>query len=266
VRPSLHLTRLLQSVDNKCYSYRMEQNIRLNKYLSQCGIASRRKADELIASGQVLVNGRVVTELGLVIDPARSVVKVGGKRASHAKANKYYAFHKPKGYLCSKGDPYGRPTIYDILPEDMKNLKYAGRLDADTEGLLILTDDGDLIERLTHPRNKIVRTYRAMVWGHVRESGIESLRHGVEYEGERYQPAAAAVLKKETRPDRTLLQISITEGRKREVKMMCRGIGHPVESLKRISFGPVNLSGLAPGRVRPLTAAELGKIRTGRDR
>jgi pseudouridine synthase len=244
----------------------MEQKIRLNKYLSQCGIASRRKADQLIASGHVKVNGRVVTELGFSFDPVRSEVRVDGKSARPARVQKYYAFNKPQGYLCSKGDPYGRPTIYDILPPALKDLKYAGRLDADTEGLLILADDGDLIERLTHPRHKIIRTYQATVWGHVRESELEMLSRGVEYEGERYQPARASVLKKESRPDRTRLQISITEGKKREVKMMCRGIGHPVESLKRIAFGPVSLAGLAPGRVRPLTAAELGKIRPGRDR
>jgi 23S rRNA pseudouridine2605 synthase len=242
----------------------MEQKVRLNKFLSQCGVASRRKADELISSGKVTVNGKVVSELGTVILPSRSTVKVGGKHINPPKVHQYWVFNKPKGYLCSHGDPYERPTIYDVVPFYLKNLKYAGRLDLDSEGLLIMTDDGELIEHLTHPSNQIKRTYVVWVRGLVQKAELDQLKQGVEYEGERYTPAPTKVLRYDPREQNTFLEISIREGKKREIKMMFRAVGRQVLELKRISFGPVKLEYLPLGEARKVTDEELAQLKKGR--
>jgi 23S rRNA pseudouridine2605 synthase len=242
----------------------MEQKVRLNKFLAQCGVASRRKADELISSGKVTVNGKVVSELGTVILPSRSTVKVGGKHINPPKVHQYWVFNKPKGYLCSQGDPYERPTIYDVVPFYLKNLKYAGRLDLDSEGLLIMTDDGELIEHLTHPSNQIKRTYVVWVRGLVQKAELDQLKQGVEYEGERYTPAPAKVLRYDPREQNTFLEISIREGKKREIKMMFRAVGRQVLELKRISFGPVKLEYLPLGEARKVTDEELAQLKKGR--
>jgi 23S rRNA pseudouridine2605 synthase len=242
----------------------MEQKIRLNKFLSQCGVASRRKADELIASGKVTVNGKIASELGTVIAPSRSTVKVGGKHINPPKAYQYWVFNKPKGYLCSRGDPYERPTIYDVVPFYLKNLKYAGRLDLDSEGLLIMTDDGELIEHLTHPSNQIKRTYVVWVRGLVQKAELDRLKQGVEYEGEKYAPAPAKVLRYDQREQNTFLEITIREGKKREIKMMFRAVGRQVLELKRIAFGPVKLEYLPLGGARRITEEELAQLKRGR--
>ncbi|MBI4727818.1 rRNA pseudouridine synthase [candidate division TA06 bacterium] len=242
----------------------MEQKVRLNKFLSQCGAASRRQADELIAAGQVAVNGKKVTELGTAILPSRSTVRVGGKHINPPKAHQYWVFNKPRGYLCSRGDPFGRPTIYDAVPFYLKNLKYAGRLDLDSEGLMIMTDDGELIEQLTHPKNQIKRTYVVWVQGLVQKSELDKLKQGVKYEGEKYAPAPAKVLRYDQRSQNTFLEISIREGKKREIKMMIRAVGRQVLELKRITFGPVRLEYLPLGQARRMTDEELAQLKRGR--
>ena len=242
----------------------MEQKVRLNKFLAQCGAASRRQADEMIAAGQVTVNGKKVTELGTVILPSRSTVKVGGRHINPPKVHQYWVFNKPKGYLCSRGDPYGRPTIYDAVPFYLKNLKYAGRLDLDSEGLLIMTDDGELIEQLTHPSNQIKRTYVVWVRGLVQRAELDQLKQGVEYEGEQYAPAPAKILRYDQREQNSFIEISIREGKKREVKMMFRALGRQVLELKRISFGPVRLGYLETGQARKVTDEELAQMKRGR--
>jgi len=242
----------------------MEEKVRLNKFLAQCGVASRRQADEMIAAGQVTVNGKKVTEMGTVILPSRSTVKVGGRHINPPKVHQYWAFNKPKGYLCSRGDPYGRPTIYDAVPFYLKNMKYAGRLDLDSEGLLIMTDDGELIEQITHPSNQIKRTYVVWVRGLVQKAELDRLKLGVEYEGERYAPAPAKVLRQDLREQNSFIEISIREGKKREVKMMFRAVGRQVLELKRISFGPVKLGYLETGQARKITDEELAQLKRGR--
>jgi 23S rRNA pseudouridine2605 synthase len=234
---------------------------RLNKFLSRCGLASRRGADELIAAGRVSVDGRVVRELGISIDPARSKVAVDGKTVRPPAGFGYHAFNKPAGYLCSRGDPFGRPTIYDLLPEELRGLKYVGRLDQDTEGLLLLTDDGDLIERLTHPRHGLVRAYLARLSGEISDPELRPLRRGVSFEGEVYQPARVRLLEGGSGGGDALVSVEISEGRKREVKMMFRAIGRRVEWLRRVSFGPIELGGLPPGEVRQLTDNELSSLK-----
>ncbi|MBI5804632.1 rRNA pseudouridine synthase [candidate division TA06 bacterium] len=242
----------------------MEQKVRLNKFLAQCGVASRRQADEMIAAGQVTVNGKKVTELGTVILPSRSTVKVGGKHINPPKVHQYWVFNKPKGYLCSRGDPYGRPTIYDAVPFYLKNMKYAGRLDLDSEGLLIMTDDGELIEQITHPSNQIKRTYVVWVRGLVQKAELDQLKQGVEYEGEHYAPAPAKILRYDPREQNSFIEITIREGKKREVKMMFRALGRQVLELKRISFGPVKLGYLETGQARKITDEELAQMKRGR--
>ena len=233
--------------------------IRLNRYLSQCGVASRRKADELIAAGRVAVNGLVIAEPGINIDPRTDRVSVDGRAVSAPRRLRYLLFHKPAGYLCSKGDPFGRPTIYDILPPQAHDLKYVGRLDADSEGLLLLTDDGALIERLTHPRFHLERVYLAWVRGPVTERDLRPLEQGITFQGERYQPAQVRIVREQ--PDgAVLLEFRIAEGKKREVRMMCRAIGRTVIRLLRTAFGPLRLGDLAPGLYRSFTRSEIGMI------
>ncbi|MRR09769.1 rRNA pseudouridine synthase [bacterium] len=235
--------------------------MRLNRFLSLCGAASRRGADGLIAAGRVTVDGAVVGSLGAVVDPARQRVAVDGRPLSAPRRFGYLLFHKPAGCLCSRGDPQGRPTIYELLPPDCAHLKYAGRLDADSEGLLLLTDDGALIEALTHPRAGIERTYLAWVDGPVAERDLRPLAAGIEYDGVRYGPAGVRIMRRE--PDgAALLEFSIAEGKKREVRLLCRAVGLAVTRLRRTAFGPLSLGDLAPGRTRRLTGIELSRLRS----
>lgn len=232
---------------------------RLNRFLSRCGLASRRKADELIAAGRVSVDGQVVREMGLTIDPERAKVAVDGKTVKPPDRFRYFVFYKPAGYLCSRGDPYGRPTIYDLLPSNLKDLKYVGRLDFDTEGLLLLSDDGGLIERLTHPRYGLKRTYIALVQGSLADSDLTPLRQEIIYEGHSYRPAVAAILRRS--PNDTEVKVEIREGKKREVRMMFRALGRRVLHLIRTRFGPIELGSLTPGEVRRLSAEEISALK-----
>ena len=239
----------------------METKIRLNKYLSLAGVASRRKADQLISSGRVSVNGSVMAELGGSIDPGNATVTIDGKRVRAPSSFRYHMFNKPAGYLCSRGDPYGRPTIYDILPAQLKDLKYVGRLDQDTEGLLLLTDDGGLIESLTHPKHNIPRKYIAWVRGIVADEELEPIRQGMEIEGEKTRPARARVIKTDRSADMSMLDIVLQEGKKREVRLMCRQIGHHPQRLKRVSFGSLKLDELPSGQTQELTKHELLQLK-----
>lgn len=239
----------------------MADKERLNRFLSRCGLASRRGADALIASGRVSVDGRVVRELGVSVDPARSRISVDGKPARPPARFRYYMLNKPPGYLCSKSDPFGRPTIYDLLPEELRGLKYVGRLDQDTEGLLLLTDDGGLIERLTHPRHGLVRAYLASLPGSVSDSELRPLRRGVSLEGENYMPAKVRLLGGGANGANSLVSVEIAEGKKREVRMMFRAIGRRVGRLRRVSFGPVELGDLPIGGIRCLSPKELSSLK-----
>jgi 23S rRNA pseudouridine2605 synthase len=240
----------------------MEENkVRLNRYLSMCGAASRRKADEMISRGQVRVNGKIVDQLGTAVDIYNDVVTVSGKTLRLPQRSSYYIFNKPTGYLCSKSDPEGRKTIYELLPQNMQKLKYVGRLDMDTEGLLLLTDDGDMIEYLTHPRNQVPRTYHALVRWLLRDVDVEPLRKGVEYQGETYDPAQVRILSIDRHKNNTLLEITIREGKKREVRMMIRSLNLHIDRLKRISFGPLRLDTIPVGQYRPCKPGELEKLR-----
>ncbi len=234
---------------------------RLNRYLSRCGLASRRKADELIASGRVAVDGQAVGELGRTIDPLRASVTVDGKPVRPPARFRYYAFNKPAGYLCSRGDPYGRPTIYELLPSGLRTLKYVGRLDFDTEGLLLMTDDGGLIEKLTHPKHGLVRVYLAGIAGTLSDGDLAPLRRGVSFQGESYRPARARLVSPRGAGRGSVVRVEISEGKKREVRMLFRAVGRQVLWLRRLEFGPVSLGALPPGGHRPLDGRELDMLK-----
>ncbi len=229
--------------------------MRLNKFLSQAGVTSRRKADELIRQGRVKVDGQTVSEPGLRIDPEKQLIEVDGKPVG-LSPRAYYLFNKPPGYLTSLHDPHGRKTIVDFLRRLPVRVFPVGRLDADTEGLLLLTNDGDLAHRLLHPRFGLKRIYHATVKGHPKPEAIERLlKKGIEVEGRRVYPKSIKLLGKG--PRSTTYEVTVGEGRKREVRKLFAAIGHPVTKLKRVAFGPLVLKDLRPGEIRPLTPKEL---------
>ncbi len=237
----------------------MSQKLRLNLYLARCGLASRRKADELIASGRVMVDGKTVTHLGCRVDPDRCHITLDGQPVKPRARFRYYVLHKPKGYLVSNGDPFGRPTIYHLLPPDLRTLRYVGRLDRDTEGLLLLTDDGALAQRLAHPRHRVVRTYLVGLSTDISEAEVQPLRQGISFEGQAYLPARVRILRRG--PKGSTVIVAIAEGKKREVRMMFRALGRTVVWLKRIGFGPLKLRDLPPGKWRALEPTEVDRLK-----
>ncbi len=233
--------------------------VRLNKYLAESGVTSRRKADELIRAGRVTVDGVPVQEVGFRVDPERQEIAVDGHPVRPVP-KVYYLFYKPAGYLTALSDPHGRPTIAIFLKKLPVRVFPVGRLDADTEGLLLLTNDGELAHRLLHPRYGIKRLYEATVRGHPPEKAIQKLlEEGVEVEGRRVYPKAIRLRGKG--PRTTTFEVIVGEGRKREVRKLFAAIGHPVLRLKRLAFGPLVLRGLRPGEIRPLTPKELRALR-----
>lgn len=234
--------------------------VRLNKFLAQVGLASRRKADGLIAQGRVAVNGRVVEGLGVKVDDVRDKVTVDG-RTVRKKVEEHVVLilHKPPGFLVTLDDPFGRRTVRDLIPGLPAGVFPVGRLDKDSEGLLLLTNDGELAYRLTHPRFEVVKRYIVRIRGEVTEAEAAKLARGVAIEGGRTAPARVVVF--ERSPKASLLQIEIHEGRKREIRRMLASLGHDVVSLKRVSFGGLALSHLPAGAWRPLTPREVDRLR-----
>jgi len=229
--------------------------MRLQKFLSRAGVASRRAAEAMIREGRVRVNDQVVTELGTRVDPDVDRVSVDGSPVVLARPV-WLALHKPRGYVSTRSDPQGRPTIYDLIPERYRGLFHVGRLDADSEGLLLLTNQGDLANRLLHPRHGVERVYEAVVAGALDDGDIRRLLEGVELE-DGIAKAAAVQRRKTLKGGRDRIRITMREGRKREVRRMLRAIGHPVQRLVRIRYGPIRLRGLASGEWRRLDAEEV---------
>jgi 23S rRNA pseudouridine2605 synthase len=229
--------------------------VRLAKHLAHAGVASRRAAEAMIAAGRVTVDGETVT------DPARAVIggeaiAVDGAPLGRAPRRVVYAVHKPAGVVSTAHDPHGRPTVVDLVPDAGARLYPVGRLDADTSGLILLTNDGALANHLTHPRYEVAKTYRAKVGNPpVSERALRALRAGVALDDGPTAPARARRL----RPD--VLELTIREGRKRQVRRMCEAVGHPVLALRRVAFGPLALGDLAPGAHRRLSAAEVERLR-----
>ena len=231
---------------------------RLQKYLAGAGIASRRASEKLIAEGRVEVNGRIVTEQGVKIDPERDVVKVNGKAVRQEEKLVYVLLNKPAGYVTTVTDPQGRPTVMDLLQDVTVRVFPVGRLDYETEGALLFTNDGELSFRMTHPKFELVKTYVATLQGQVSEEKLERLRQGIKLEDGMTQPAEVRLLKQEKH--KTIIEIKIHEGRKRQIKRMGKAIGHPVLALKRIAIDSLTLDKVAPGEYRYLTADEVAKL------
>ncbi|MDE3069623.1 MAG: rRNA pseudouridine synthase [Acidobacteriota bacterium] len=227
--------------------------MRLAKYLAHAGIASRRAAERLIEDGRVSVAGVVVRDPARDVDE-RSAVAVDGAAVSGAQERVVYALHKPVGVLSTARDPQGRPTVVEMVPGE-RRLYPVGRLDADSSGLILVTNDGELAHRLTHPSFEVPKTYRVRVrGGPLREPALRALRAGVTLEDGPCAPARVRRLASDA------LEITIGEGRNRQVRRMCDAVGHPAVSLTRVRFGPLALGGLAPGSYRLLGAAELAKL------
>jgi len=236
-----------------------ERLVRLQKYLAECGVASRRGAELIIAAGRVAVNDTVVTELGYVVDPVDDRVCLDGKRVQPTD-KVYYALNKPRGCLTTRSDPHGRPTVHDLVAGIPYRVFAVGRLDRDTTGLLLFTNDGALKYRLTHPKYHIERTYRAVVEGRPSAQALGKLRDGVDLADGRTAPARV----RPVRMDDVSSEIELTlyEGKKNEVRRMCDAVGHPVTELERISMAGLRLGDLPPGQYRPLSANELATLRS----
>lgn len=232
--------------------------MRLQKILAQAGLASRRGSERLILEGRVTVNGKVVTAPGTTADPSRDTITVDGKPLPTPEPKQYFLLHKPRGYVTSRHDPQGRPVVLDLLPATRYRLFPVGRLDFDSEGLLLLTNDGDLANRLLHPRFAVPRVYEAEVEGRMGPAELGRFRQGVVLEDGVAKPAHVCLLR-QTRTT-TWLSLTFTEGRYREVKRFCSALGHRVLRLRRVAFGPLRLGRLAPGAVRPLAARELQRL------
>lgn len=232
---------------------------RLNKFLSQAGVVSRREADRLITQGRVRVNGRIVEELGFKIDEGRDSVSVDGRNVKKGKGRIYIILNKPAGYLVTLKDPFQRPTIRKLLPPSLGRVFPVGRLDLESEGLLLLTDDGELAYRLSHPRFEVKKVYVVRVTGEPTRESLAQLEKGIFLEGERTAPSRVRLLAHS--PKSSWLRIEIHEGKKREVRRMCRAIGHDVIELKRTAYAGLELRRLKPGGWRFLDAAEVRKLK-----
>jgi 23S rRNA pseudouridine2605 synthase len=238
---------------------------RLQKILAEAGIASRRAAERLMAEGRVSVNGRPATRPGTLANPDTDRISVDGRPIAARPAPVYLMLHKPRGYVTTSKDERGRPTVLDLAFKTQERVFPVGRLDRDSEGLLLLTNDGALAQRLTHPSHEVEKEYLALVRGTPDAAALHLLRHGVEIEGRRTAPAEVEVVKPPDgaapRPGYVWLRLVLKEGRKRQVRQMCEAAGHPVERLIRSRIGPLRLRGLVPGRVRELTPVEVERIR-----
>lgn len=233
--------------------------MRLNRFLSAGGYCSRRAGDDLIAAGRVTVNGAVVTSPGLQVDPARDVVVVEGTQVVQPEAKRWYLLNKPAGVLSTRRDTHGRRTVYDLLGPETAGVFSVGRLDFDTTGVLLFTDDGDLAHRLTHPSTEVEKVYRAEVRGRVDAGDVRCAAAGIMLED---GPASPAVLRIITATDdRSEVEMVVHEGRKRQVRRMLAALGHPVRTLERLSFAGITAAGLPQGRYRPLEPGEIERLR-----
>ncbi|OKY76324.1 MAG: pseudouridine synthase [Desulfobulbaceae bacterium DB1] len=231
---------------------------RLQKILAGSGVASRRKAEEYIRQGLVTIDGEVVTDMGIKIDPASHQIRLNGKSIESSEEKIYILLHKPTGYVTTLHDPQGRPIVTSLLPGIGQRVFPVGRLDLDTEGALLLTNDGELAQRILHPSFEVKKTYVAKVAGSPSAEKIKLLENGVMVEGRRTSPASVKVL--QHNPRFSLLEITIHEGRKRQVRKMCAAIGHRVLTLKRISYGNLQLGSLPSGKFRILRKKDIEKI------
>jgi 23S rRNA pseudouridine2605 synthase len=232
--------------------------VRLQKYLAQSGVASRRKCEELMLAGSVEVDGEVVTRLGTKIDPTTAVVRVDGKRLPPISPNVYLVLNKPRGVVSTMSDPEGRRTLQDLVADRPERLFHVGRLDTDTTGLILLTNDGDFAQRMAHPSYEMDKTYVAEVEGEVTKATLATLLEGVELDDGPVTVSKTRIVSYGT--GKTIVELVIHEGRNRIVRRLLDHVGHPVRRLTRTAIGPVQLGGLKSGELRDLTLDELGAL------
>jgi pseudouridine synthase len=237
--------------------------VRLQKLIAAAGIASRRAAESLMREGRVTVNGAVVSTPGAKADPAADDIRVDGRRVGAGGRRRYLLLNKPRGVVTTRDDPERRRTVMHLLSGVRDAVYPVGRLDYDSEGLLLLTNDGELAARLTHPRHRVERVYEARVRGVPDASALRRLAAGVEVSGRRTLPATASLVSagRGRAGDQSLIRIGVTEGRKRQIRHMCESVGHPVVRLRRVAIGPLRDRTLRPGQFRDLTPAELAALR-----
>ncbi|RCW61135.1 MULTISPECIES: pseudouridine synthase [Halanaerobium] len=231
---------------------------RLQKVMAHAGVASRRKSEEIIAAGRVKVNGQTVTEMGFKVDPEQDEIVVDGELISEEK-KRYILLNKPEGYITTVSDPEGRPTVMDLIPDLKQRLYPAGRLDYDSSGLLIMTNDGDLTYKLTHPKKEVDKKYRVLVQGEMKEEDFKKFENGMIIDGQKTAPAKISNVNQ--KKDQTEFDIIIHEGRNRQVRRMAKIAGFPVVSLQRISFAFLTLNGVKEGEFRYLNDREVTKLK-----
>ncbi|HEX3003659.1 MAG TPA: pseudouridine synthase [Angustibacter sp.] len=234
--------------------------VRLQKVLAQAGVGSRRACEALIAAGRVQVDGHVVVEQGVRIDPSRQVVHVDGVRVQLDEEKTYLAFNKPAGVVSTMSDEQGRVSLGDFMSERSERLFHVGRLDSETEGLILLTNDGELAHRLQHPSYGVAKTYLAEVPGPVARDVGKRLRAGIELDDGPARVDSFRLI--DSQPGKALVEVILHEGRKHIVRRLLEAVGHPVERLVRVQVGPIHLGDLRPGRWRVLTRAEVGQLFT----
>ncbi|MEJ8555457.1 pseudouridine synthase [Tepidibacter sp. Z1-5] len=234
--------------------------MRLNKYMALCGVASRRKSDELIKNKKVKINGKIVEELGMNVDENQDTVEVDGKIINLEQKNLYILINKPEGYVTTVKDQFNRKTVLDLVKDVHERIYPIGRLDYETSGLLILTNDGDLTYRLTHPKHEVVKTYLARLKLVPDKIKIKQFESGLKIDDYITAPAEFKIIKKEEK--QSMCEIKIHEGKNRQVRKMCKAIGHPVLSLKRIAIGNIQLGNLKVGEYRNLTQKEINYLKS----
>lgn len=234
------------------------EGMRLQKVLAQSGVASRRKCETLMADGRVEVNGEVITQLGARVDPDSAVIRVDGARIPVAQGHVYLVAHKPRGVVSTMADEEGRPDLRSLLADRAERLFHVGRLDTDTDGLIVLTNDGEFAHRLAHPSYELQKTYVAQVEGAVKPRVRRDVLAGVQLEDGSVRVDGFRVVR--TQGGRSMVELTIHEGRNHIVRRLLASVGHPVLRLSRTSIGPVRLGSLRSGDVRELTSAELGTL------
>tara|TARA_R110002095_G_scaffold152023_4_gene131615 strand:- start:1273 stop:2586 length:1314 start_codon:yes stop_codon:yes gene_type:complete len=232
--------------------------VRLQKFLASTGLGSRRHCEDYIETGRVTVDGEVITELGAKVNPETQVINVDGERV-RLQARRYYLLNKPSGFLCTNNDPSGRRRVVDLFPEEGQRLFTVGRLDENSEGLILVTNDGALAQRLAHPRYKVARTYHVQVAGNPTREKLEELRKGIRFKEGVFRVSGLKPLRKQGKS--TFLELTLHEGQNREIRRMMARIGHKVIQLIRVRFGPLNLGKLKSGEYKRLTDWELKKLR-----
>ena len=249
----------LQSRSYLLCSIVMEE--RLQKIISRAGVASRRRAEELITEGRVSINSVVERELGVKADPERDEIRVDGKLLGPSAEPVYIALHKPEGHVSTVNDPEGRPTVMDLVKKMRSRVFPVGRLDYDTSGLILLTNDGELTNFLTRPASEVPKTYMVKVQGRISQEALSGLQKGPAIGGPPLKPARVKFLKYSGSGRHSWLELTITEGRTRQIRRMGEAVGHPVLKLKRVSLGPLSIKDLAPGDFRFLTDKEVSALR-----